>query len=168
MKKLFIAMIALSLACGSSEDAPTEAELDEEAAQAAAELEAAVEEVSEEAAVAEAGVNAEEAVAAAGSQGSLVQAAAALQEAMAAVEAGEGSTCERAYASGRAMAEQFNNGVLPENFPEESAFVSACDELPEQEQQCLTPSYAMQNQAVCQTALQSEAMTQFRVSIQAQ
>lgn len=169
MKKLFIAMIGLSLACGSAEEAPSAEELDEQAAEAAAALEETAEAAGEEAAeaAAEAGANAEAAgAAAAGAQ--MAEAAAALQEALAAGESGEGegSNCERAYAAGRAMAEQFNNGAVPDGFPEESVFVSGCDELPEQEQLCLTPSYAMQNQADCQAALQSEAMAQFRASVQ--
>ena len=69
------------------------------------------------------------------------------------METAEGDTaCERAYNGVRTMATRLE-GSLPADFPAETDFLPACNELPPATQQCLEMSYGMAHREECQAQL---------------
>lgn len=166
--KWSIWMLALalgsSLGCGSNED-EARREAQQAADELAAELSMAAEEIGDQAA-AEAAAEATEAAAgeaeaagAAGAAGaSAMQGLEQLGEALgAALQAGAqaqgGTPCEQSWNGAMAMLEALHKqlGAGNEaNMPNREAFMEACNQLPEEAQQCMVPTYAMQHMEECQ------------------
>jgi hypothetical protein len=69
-------------------------------------------------------------------------------------EAKGGSSCEKAYHAAVAVNASMRNqlGRDPKEAPEQGAFVSTCQALPETMRQCLVPSYAGAHQEECAEA----------------
>lgn len=95
---------------------------------------------------------------------------AALGAAMAAAQGAQGATpCEEAYNGAMAMvaALQAQPGGTPPNanLPSQADFLSGCNALPLEAQQCMTMSHAMANQATCSAVMQSAEVQVFRNSL---
>ena len=88
---------------------------------------------------------------------------AALGQAMQAAQAAEGGTpCEQAYNGAAAMMAALTKQLGEGNgqgMPDQEQFMNACNQLPENAQQCMIPAYAMQNQQEC-AALQNDPEVQ--------
>ncbi len=156
-KWMLVLAVVSSIGCGSNEDDAHEQQVEA----AAEEVAAAADQVAQEAVAEAAGAAAEatnqagEATAAANA--SAMQGLAQLGEALGqALEAGaqaEGGTpCEQSYNGARAMMEALSKQLgsgNEANLPSREAYLEACGRLPEQAQQCMVPSYAMQHMQEC-------------------
>ncbi|MFK8004299.1 MAG: hypothetical protein AB8H86_32335 [Polyangiales bacterium] len=165
-----ILITILAMGCGGEEEAAS-GELENAAEQvegAAAAAGEAVEAAAEAAAEGEAAAEPAAEAAAEGPQ-NMQEGLAALGEAMAAAQGAEGdSHCEQAYNGAMAMVaalSQQGGNAPPANIPSEDSFLEGCNALPEQAQQCMTMSYAMANQEVCSTVMQSPEVQAFRAQM---
>ncbi|MFT5356177.1 MAG: hypothetical protein ACI9KE_003400 [Polyangiales bacterium] len=169
-----ILITILAMGCGGEEEASGEAasaaEQIEAASAAASEAveAAAVAAAENTAAAAEGTTAAAEGTAAAAGEGpqNMQEGLAALGEAMAAAQGAEGdSHCEQAYNGAMAMVAALSKqggGAPTANIPSEESFLTGCNALPEQAQQCMTMSYAMANQETCSAVMQSPEVQAFR------
>lgn len=166
-----ILITILAMGCGGEEEAASG-----EIANAAEQVEAAAAAAGEAlegaaTATAEGSEAAAEGTAAAGAEGAegMQQGLAALGEAMAAAQGAEGdSHCEQAYNGAMAMVAALSKqgGNAPTaNIPSQEDFMSGCNELPEQAQQCMTMSFAMANQETCSAVMQSPEVQAFRAQM---
>lgn len=144
--------LSSAVACGGNED-----EAQAEAEEAVNELAAALNMAAEEA-TAEAAGEAAEAAEAGGETGmqGLAQLGEALGAALEASAMAEGGTpCEQAWNGVQAMMAAMQKQMGGEgqgNMPSQDTFMEACNQLPEQAQQCMVPAYAMQHMQECQEA----------------
>ena len=159
---LWICALSIAIGCGGNEE-----EAQAEAEAAAAELEAALNMAADEATMAaEAAEAAGEAGEAAGAAGmGLGELGAALGQALEASAMAEGGTpCEQAYNGALAMVQalQKQMGQGEGNMPDRDTFMNACNQLPEQAQQCMVPAYAMGHMQECQEVQQSPEVQRVR------
>jgi len=156
-----------AVACGEEEPAETE----QAAEEAAAALEGALNMAADQAAEAADEAAAETDMAAGEAENAAEATAmgfAALGQALAAgtMQAEGGTPCEQAYNGMRAMVEALQKaapgGMSSGMMPEQSEFMSACNQLPEEAQQCMVMSYAVQHQAECQEVMQSPEVQRVR------
>lgn len=84
------------------------------------------------------------------------------------------SSCEQAYVTSRAVAEAAVANPPPDvelpsldDFPERELFLDECGKLPEDQQACVAPAYAMAHPE-CRELLRSEAFLAFRDAVRPQ
>lgn len=162
---LWICVLSLfvGIGCGGNEE-----EAQAEAEAAVSELEAALNMAADEATMAaetagEAGGEAGEAAGAAGM--GLGELGAALGQALEASAMAEGGTpCEQAYNGAMAMVQalQKQMGEGQGNMPDRDTFMEACNQLPENAQQCMVPAYAMGHMQECQEVQRSPEVQRVR------
>lgn len=155
---LSICVGAMAFGCGGDEE-----QAQAEAEAAAAELEAALNMAADEATMAmdEA---ADEAAGEAANMG-LGDLGNALGQALEASAMAEGGTpCEQAYNGAMAMVQalQKQMGEGQGNMPDRETFMGACNQLPEEAQQCMVPAYAMGHMQECQAIQQSPEVQRVR------
>lgn len=156
---LWICALSIAIGCGGNEE-----EAQAEAEAAAAELEAALNMAADEATeaaneAAQAGETAEAATMGLGEIGN------ALGQALQASAMAAGDTpCEQAYNGAMAMVQalQKQMGEGEGNMPDRDTFMEACNQLPENAQQCMVPAYAMGHMQECQEVQQSPEVQRVR------
>ncbi len=169
MKKITTASalaLIVALGCGGNEEEAESAANDLAASLQAAADNAATAAANEAAAAnTEAATNAAEAATGANQAGEgLAALGQALGAAVAAGEAGAegGSNCEQAYSGAQAMmaalTKQLGEGS-GQGMPDRDTFLEACNQLPENAQQCMVPAYAMANMETCR-AMQNDPEVQ--------
>lgn len=149
------------IGCGGNEE-EAQAEAEAAAAELTAALNMAADEANMAADEAEAAGQAGEAAAAGMGLGEL---GAALGQALEASAMAEGGTpCEQAYNGALAMVQalQKQMGQGEGNMPDRDTFIEACNQLPENAQQCMVPAYAMQHMQECQEVQQSPEVQRVR------
>ncbi len=91
---------------------------------------------------------------------------AALQAAAEGAGEGDGTLCEQAYNGAKSMIEAMAAQTGREiNLPPETEFLPLCNELPEDAQQCMVPSYGMAHPE-CGEIMQREDVQRVRAAMQ--